>query len=70
MYFLVRVNPKEIDFLNKIIEGYDGLGWVTTVDPLLGLLKINVTPDTKDEVGEILRGFPVHIAVEDLVEEC
>ncbi|MBO8169106.1 MAG: DUF4911 domain-containing protein [Thermoanaerobacteraceae bacterium] len=69
MYFLIRVQPKDIDFVNKIIEGYDGLGWVSTVDSAVGLLRVNVSPDTKEEVRGILEGFPVPVAIEGFVEE-
>ncbi|GAW94213.1 DUF4911 domain-containing protein [Calderihabitans maritimus] len=60
---LVQVNPKEIDFLNKIIEGYDGLAMVTTADAKEGLVEVHVTPDTREEVIRILEDFPVPVKI-------
>ncbi|NLK52663.1 MAG: DUF4911 domain-containing protein, partial [Syntrophomonadaceae bacterium] len=42
----------------RIIEGYDGLGIVSTIDPGQGLVVVWVTPDTQDEVTHILHFFP------------
>lgn len=55
---LIRVDPKDIAFLTKIFEGYDGLAVVSTLDREKGLLALTVTPETKEDVLEILRNFP------------
>ncbi|MCL7488407.1 MAG: DUF4911 domain-containing protein [Desulfobulbaceae bacterium] len=48
----IRVAPKKIALLKFIIEGYDGLAQVTTVDRHSGLVKL-VVPLTR--TGEIWR---------------
>jgi hypothetical protein len=55
---LIRVDPKDIAFLTKIFEGYDGLAVVSTLDREKGLLVLTVTPETREDVLEILRNFP------------
>ena len=40
----VRVAPKDINYINRIMEGYEYLGVVTTVKKPEGLLIIRVTP--------------------------
>jgi len=65
MYFLVRVKPHDIDFVNKIIEGYEGLGIVTTVDAALGVVRVYVSPDTKEDVRIILEDMPVPLQIEE-----
>jgi len=55
---MLKVNPKDIAFINKIFEGYDGLAIVTTNSVKEGLITISVTPETKEDVLEILRNFP------------
>ncbi len=67
MYFLARVKPRDIDFVNKIIEGYEGYGIVTTEDAALGLIRIYVSLDTKQEVEKILADFPVPVKIERFV---
>ncbi len=52
--FLLRTRVEDIDFINKIIEAYEGVGVVRTLDAKTGLLSIVLTEDFKDFVREIL----------------
>jgi hypothetical protein len=61
---LVRVNPGDVNYINRIMEGYEYLGVVTTIDRSQGLLRIRSTPDTTAEAKEILRRIPVPIVFE------
>lgn len=64
------MNSKEIFYLDNIIEGYDGLGLVSTVNAALGEVVIHVTPGTKEDVIAILHSFPKKIEiVEYFLEE-
>ncbi len=54
----LRVAPCHIHYLNRIMEGYEYLGTVTTVDRLEGIVAIRVTPDTGAEVRAILKELP------------
>lgn len=53
----VKIDPKNIDYLNRIFEGYDHLCLVSTVDPKEGHVKIwgygKLGP-----VKRILKGMP------------
>ena len=53
-HIFLRLNPENIDFLNRIIEGWDGLGILSTIDNREGLVVIRVTPDTRSEVLGVL----------------
>jgi len=53
-----QVDPKNIDLLSKIIEAYDNLGIVSTLDQYKGEVIIRVTPDTYGEVKDILQNLP------------
>lgn len=53
----LKLKPADIDFLNRVFEGYDGLGMVSTLDRKEGLVGIWVTPDTQEEVRLILENF-------------
>jgi len=61
----VRLDPKDIIMLDNIIEGFDGLGIVSTGNPKTGEVVVHVTPDTRDEVLEILKRFPKGIELLD-----
>ena len=38
--YIIQTKKEHIDFINKIIEAYDGLGNVRTLDNQSGLIKI------------------------------
>lgn len=62
---MARVSPDCIDMLTKLIEAYDHLGIVSTLDRTSGQVVIRVTPDTWLEVMEILRHLPFPITILD-----
>ncbi|NLV17231.1 MAG: DUF4911 domain-containing protein [Syntrophomonadaceae bacterium] len=53
-----RVNPIHINILNRIFEGMDGIGIVSTIDPKEGLIRVLVTPDTYDDAMTIIENAP------------
>ncbi len=61
-----RLKPADINKLNRIFEGYDGLGIVSTLDPKEGLIMVYVTPSIYPEAITIIRNapFPVEILPE------
>lgn len=50
----ILVSPSEIHFLRFIIEAYEGIGVVTTLDPALGLLQLSIAPGCEDIMERIL----------------
>ena len=48
------VHPREIYFLRFILEGYDGLAVVTTLQPKAGLVQISVAPGCEEDLERIL----------------
>ena len=56
---LIQIDMKDINYINRIMEGYEYLGVVTTVKDAQGVLRIRVTPDTYSEVLNILENLPV-----------
>ena len=52
--YFIQTEKKHIDFINKIMEAYEGLGIIRTLDANKGLVKI-ITIDTakKDSDGII-----------------
>jgi hypothetical protein len=54
--------------LTRLIEAYDHLGIVSTMDQASGKVVIRVTPDTWPEIIEILQHLPFPIALLDPAE--
>lgn len=57
----VKVSPANIDLLTKLIEGYDNLGIVSTIDRTKGIVIIRGTVDTYPELDEVLKHLPFEI---------
>ena len=53
-----RVAPQDIDMLTKIIEAYEHVGIVSTLDSHRGLVVIRCTKDTAAELRIILANLP------------
>lgn len=45
---------EDIDFINKIMEAYEGIGVVRTINPKEALLSVVLTEDFKEFVKEVL----------------
>lgn len=57
----IQVEPRNVNFVNRIMEGYEYLGVVSTLDRKAGILMIRVTPDTAGDAREILANLPVEV---------
>ncbi len=66
----IELNPHDVNFVNRILESYEYLGTLTTIDPSRALCCIHSTADTKEEVTNILGtlGIPIRIVTENDLE--
>ncbi|HEX3010982.1 MAG TPA: DUF4911 domain-containing protein [Syntrophomonadaceae bacterium] len=55
--------PEKIDMLSKLIEGFEGLGIVSTIDQHKGLVLIRTTADTAEDLLEVLKHMPFSVQV-------
>lgn len=55
--FKIKTQRGDIDFINKIIEAYEGVGVVRTIDANAGDLVIISTDDFKDELRTIINNL-------------
>jgi hypothetical protein len=51
-YFIMA--PSRIHVLRFILEAYEGIGSVTTLDAALGMIVLNIAPGCEEEVVQIL----------------
>lgn len=51
----IEIPPEAVNYINRIIEGYEYLGILTTLDPKRATCQINSTADTRDIVIDVLR---------------
>ncbi len=69
--FFIQTEKKHIDFINKIMEAYEGLGIVRTIDPKAGKIKIITLEIYKKEIDRILedlnkKGIGVEVTEEGI----
>ena len=50
----IEIPPDAVNYINRIIEGYEYLGILTTLDPKRATCQINSTADTRDIVIDVL----------------
>ena len=50
---IFRVDRREINYLRVIIESYDGMGVVKTIDPYTALIEVRVSPGCEHLFSEL-----------------
>lgn len=50
----IEIPPEAVNYINRIIDGYEYLGILTTLDPKRATCQINSTADTRDIVIDVL----------------
>lgn len=66
--YIIQTKREHIDFINKIVEAYDGLGNVRTLDNKNGLIKIITNSyllEDMDRVLEKLQKKGIEIEIQD-----
>jgi hypothetical protein len=48
------MSPAHIHILRFILEAYEGLGLITTLDPDLGLIELSLAPGCEEDLAQIL----------------
>jgi hypothetical protein len=50
-----RIDPRQIGFLRFLLEGYDGMASLTTLDPQTGQIVLQIAPGREPEVDRLLQ---------------
>ena len=61
-----RVDRSEIAFIRFVVEAYDGLAVVTTLDPETGLIEFQIAPGCEQDVETLLQDLKQNIMMEKL----
>lgn len=60
-HIYIQLEPKYVNYINRIMEGYEYLGVVSTLNRQEGIVVIRATPDTVTEVHKILANLPITV---------
>ncbi|MDJ0815142.1 MAG: DUF4911 domain-containing protein [Desulfobacterales bacterium] len=61
-----RVDRREIAFIRFILEAYDGVAVVKTLDPEVGLVEFQIAPGCEPDLERILCDLGQHIMMEPI----
>ena len=65
-YVFFHLAPKHTNYINRIIEGYEYLGVMTSVDAS-GRCMLRCTPSTRPLALDVLSSLSDYVAIEDKV---
>ncbi len=60
------VKPEEIAYFQFLIEGYEGIGTLTTLDPKKGVVRFTIPEGLLGDAEEILRLVGQEITLEEV----
>ena len=60
---ILRVDRREICFVKFILEAYDGIATMTTIDPLKGIVLLRIAPGCEKEVDAVFRDLGKKIMI-------
>lgn len=60
---LLEVAPSDIDLFNKLIEGYDNMALVTTLDARLGRIALWITEHARRDIMAIIKCLPIPVKI-------
>ena len=63
----LRIDRREICFLKFILEAYDGIATLTTIDAYRGIVLLRIAPGCEDEVETVLQDLRKDMIIEDFV---
>ena len=61
-----RVNRKNISYIKFIIEAYEGIAVLTTIDPELGIIVLLISPGCENDIDIIMNDLKKNILIEDV----
>lgn len=67
--FFIQTERKNIDYINKLMEAYEGFGIVRTLDAKLGKIKIISTNDYADDVRKVITNLSASGTYVEIIEE-
>ncbi len=62
----LKLNKKDIAYLQFILEGYEGLVTATTIDKKAAIVKLFIVPDAVQEVDAILLALKREIDIAEI----
>ena len=62
--YLLRVERREINYIQSIIESYDGMARVSTIDPQEAIIEVGVSRGCEEQFFELLEDLRIKEGLE------
>jgi hypothetical protein len=62
----LKICRKEIAYLRFILESYDGVGFIRTVDPVADVVEFNYPPSQAELVAGLLAALAAEVSLEEV----
>lgn len=62
----LRINPKDIAYFKFIIESYEGMAVVRTLDPKEAVVELMVAPGWEKDLEKVIEGLQKEIPIEEV----
>jgi hypothetical protein len=63
-----KLKRKDISLIQFIIEGYEGMATVTTIDPRAAIIQVSIIPDFILEMDEIINDLKDKYRMEEVAD--
>jgi hypothetical protein len=64
----LRIDRREICFLKFILEAYDGIATLTTIDAQQGIVLLRIAPGCEGDVEAVLQDLKKDMIIDDSVK--
>jgi len=64
----LKVDQKDIFYVNYVVQGYDGLGIVSTKDPVQGLLTVTYSAGGREVMFDLIQALKTEGVVKEVIE--
>ena len=61
-----KLKRKDIAFVQFIIEGYEGMATVTTIDPHTAIIQISIIPDFISDMSAVIKDLKNKYKMEEI----
>jgi len=61
-----KLKRKDISIIQFIIEGYEGMATVTTIDPQAAIIQVSIIPDFLSEIKNVINDLKNKYQMEEI----
>ena len=62
----LKLKRKDISIIQFIIEGYEGMATVTTIDPQAAIIQVSIIPDFLSEIKNVINDLKNKYQMEEI----